>query len=104
MLNGANATQVYSGNSWASSFIDSKGNSYAGSVNSEGILYLNGTSTTLIFSSYKYWKYYYEDSKGNVYVSANAGNCGILKLNGSLVEQIYSVGSNFSYELACTRG
>ena len=53
--------------------------------------------TTKIYTGGIQWQYFFEDSKGNVYVSSSSSNTGILHLNGSTTTQIYTSGYAWQY-------
>ena len=77
--------------------IDAYG-SYSSSSNA-GIWHWNvmtGAVTKIYANSYR-WQYFFEDSKGNVYVSSDSvSNSGIVYLNGNSAEQIYTSGFSWS--------
>ena len=60
---------------------------------------------TKIYTSGYNWKYFFEDSKGNVYVSSStSGSNGIIYLNGTTATSIYGINSNWNYFFEDSKG
>lgn len=91
-------TKIYDdGYSW-DYFADSKGNVYAYNAYGSGevvsiFLKLNYNNTPIVFN-YNV-RTFYEDSKGNIYISSNSNSLALLKNDN--IEIIYNVSNTFPY-------
>ena len=60
---------------------------------------------TQIYSSGYSWQYFFEDSKGNIYVSSGSSDyLGILHISGTVVTQIHTSGSYWQYFFEDSKG
>lgn len=80
------------------------------SSSKQGIYHLNVLTReeNKIYTSGNDWQYFFEDSKGNVYVGTNSSNTayttGILYLNGETVTQIYPSDGGWKYFKETNKG
>ncbi len=62
-----------------------------------------GVETQIYTTGYN-WQYFYEDRKGNIYISTGDGTDGILHLNGTTVTQIYTSDNKWQYFFEDSKG